>query len=58
VPRAAVGIGVTGVDARTRLRVGVIFGLFETAMPTWDCCWATAWLVLWAIRRTELARPC
>jgi len=30
---AAVGIGVTGVDARTRLRVGVIFGLFETGMP-------------------------
>lgn len=30
---AAVGIGVSGVDARTRLRVGVIFGLFETAMP-------------------------
>jgi len=30
---AAVGIGVTGVDARARLRVGVIFGIFETAMP-------------------------
>ena len=30
---AAIGIGVSGVDARTRLRVGVIFGLFETAMP-------------------------
>jgi len=30
---AAVGIGVSGIDARTRLRVGVIFGLFETAMP-------------------------
>jgi len=30
---AAVGIGVSGVDARTRLRVGVIFGLFETGMP-------------------------
>jgi len=30
---AAVGIGVSGVDARTRLRVGVIFGLFETVMP-------------------------
>ncbi len=29
----AVGIGVSGVDARTRLRVGVIFGLFETGMP-------------------------
>jgi putative Mn2+ efflux pump MntP len=30
---AAVGIGVTGIDARTRLRVGLIFGIFETAMP-------------------------
>src|SRR5215472_17308264 len=30
---AAVGIGVSGIDARTRLRVGVIFGLFETVMP-------------------------
>ena len=29
----AVGIGVSGVDARTRLRVGVVFGLFETGMP-------------------------
>jgi putative Mn2+ efflux pump MntP len=30
---AAVSIGVTGIDKQTRLRVGVIFGLFETAMP-------------------------
>ena len=30
---AAVGIGVIGIDARTRLRVGLIFGIFETAMP-------------------------
>ena len=30
---AAVGIGVTGTGARTRLRVGLIFGFFETAMP-------------------------
>jgi putative Mn2+ efflux pump MntP len=30
---AAVGIGVTGIDARTRLRVGLTFGVFETAMP-------------------------
>jgi manganese efflux pump family protein len=30
---AAVGIGVSGTDARTRLRVGVVFGLFETGMP-------------------------
>jgi manganese efflux pump family protein len=30
---AAVGIGVGSVDARTRLRVGVIFGLFEAGMP-------------------------
>jgi putative Mn2+ efflux pump MntP len=30
---ASVGIGVAGVDAQTRPRVGVIFGLFETGMP-------------------------
>lgn len=30
---AAVGIGVSGVDARARVRVGIIFGIFETAMP-------------------------
>jgi manganese efflux pump family protein len=30
---ASVGIGVGGVDRRTRLRVGIIFGLFEATMP-------------------------
>src|SRR5712691_7314485 len=30
---AAIGIGVAGVDNRTRVRVGVVFGIFETAMP-------------------------
>lgn len=30
---ASIGIGVSGIDARARLRVGVIFGLFETGMP-------------------------
>lgn len=30
---AAIGIGVSGVDARTRWRVGLVFGLFETGMP-------------------------
>ena len=30
---AAIGIGVTGVDAATRLRVGLIFGIFEAGMP-------------------------
>jgi len=30
---ASIGIGITGIDARTRLRVGVIFGLFEAGMP-------------------------
>ena len=30
---ASVAIGVSGVDARTRLRVGAIFGAFETGMP-------------------------
>jgi manganese efflux pump family protein len=30
---AAIGIGVTGVDVATRLRVGLIFGIFEAGMP-------------------------
>ena len=30
---ASIGIGVTGVNASTRLRVGVIFGVFEAGMP-------------------------
>jgi putative Mn2+ efflux pump MntP len=30
---AAIGIGISGIDAASRLRVGVIFGLFEIIMP-------------------------
>ena len=30
---AAVAIGVSGVDARTRVRVGLVFGAFESGMP-------------------------
>jgi putative Mn2+ efflux pump MntP len=30
---ASVGIGISGITASTRLRVGVVFGLFETGMP-------------------------
>src|SRR6202022_151366 len=30
---SAIGIGLTGIDARTRLRVGIAFGLFEALMP-------------------------
>ena len=30
---AAIGIGIAGVDARTRVRVSLIFGVFEAAMP-------------------------
>ncbi len=29
----AIGIGLMGVDARLRLRVGAVFGLFEALMP-------------------------
>jgi len=29
----SIGIGLSGVDARTRLRVGIAFGLFEGMMP-------------------------
>jgi manganese efflux pump family protein len=30
---AAIAIGVSGVDARLRLRVGLVFGAFEACMP-------------------------
>jgi manganese efflux pump family protein len=30
---AAVGLGVAGTGKRARLRVGVVFGVFETGMP-------------------------
>lgn len=30
---ASVGIGVAGLDGRTRLRVALVFGAFETTMP-------------------------
>ena len=30
---ASIGLGAAGVDARTRLRIAVIFGLFEGGMP-------------------------
>lgn len=30
---AAISIGTSGVDARTRLRVGLVFGVFESGMP-------------------------
>jgi len=29
----AIGIGLSGISARTRLRVGIAFGLFEALMP-------------------------
>ena len=30
---AAIAIGVSGVDAATRIRVGLVFGAFESGMP-------------------------
>ncbi len=30
---AAIGIGLTGVDTRTRIKTGVAFGFFEALMP-------------------------
>jgi putative Mn2+ efflux pump MntP len=30
---AAIGIGISGADTRARVRVGLVFGLFETGMP-------------------------
>ena len=29
----AIGIGLSGIDARTRLRIGLAFGMFEGLMP-------------------------
>lgn len=29
----AIGIGLSGIDGRTRLRVGIAFGVFEALMP-------------------------
>jgi putative Mn2+ efflux pump MntP len=29
----SIGIGLSGIDARTRIRVGIAFGLFEALMP-------------------------
>lgn len=29
----SIGIGLAGIDARTRLRVGIAFGIFEAGMP-------------------------
>jgi putative Mn2+ efflux pump MntP len=29
----AIGIGLSGIDAKTRIRVGLAFGLFEALMP-------------------------
>ena len=29
----SIGIGISGIDARTRLRVGIAFGAFEALMP-------------------------
>jgi putative Mn2+ efflux pump MntP len=29
----SIGIGISGIDARTRLRVGIAFGVFEALMP-------------------------
>ncbi|MDQ2876029.1 MAG: hypothetical protein M3Y33_15090, partial [Actinomycetota bacterium] len=30
---ASIGLGASGADARARLRIAVIFGLFEGGMP-------------------------
>jgi putative Mn2+ efflux pump MntP len=30
---ASIGIGMSGVDAKLRVRIGLIFGFFEAAMP-------------------------
>jgi putative Mn2+ efflux pump MntP len=34
---AAIGIGVAGVDARIRVRAGVVSGIFEAGMPVAAC---------------------
>jgi len=30
---AAIGIGLSGVDGRLRIRIAIIFGFFEAVMP-------------------------
>lgn len=55
---AAIGIGISGVDARARLRVGVLFGLFETGMPIVGWPWATDWPTPSARPRTGSAPGC
>jgi putative Mn2+ efflux pump MntP len=55
---AAIGIGVTGVDAGTRLRVGLIFGISEAGMPILGLLLATAWPTRWAVPPTGSAPRC
>jgi putative Mn2+ efflux pump MntP len=34
---ASVSLGAAGVDARTRLRVALVFGVFESGCPSSGC---------------------
>lgn len=55
---ASVGIGVSGIDAQARLRVGVIFGVFETGMPILGLLLAVASPAPWAPPRTGPVPRC
>ena len=51
---AAIGIGVSGVSRNIRVRVAVVFGLFEAGMPVVGLSWGRAWRPAWARPRARL----
>lgn len=40
---AAIGIGISGSDRRTRIKTAIAFGLFEAVMPLSDCLLENTW---------------
>ena len=55
---AAIGIGFGGVTARTRIRVAVVFGVFEAGMPSSDSSSVPGWPAASATRPAGSARWC
>jgi putative Mn2+ efflux pump MntP len=55
---ASIGIGISGVDTRTRLRVGLIFGVFEAVCPSPGWSWAAPWPARSAPTRTTSVGTC
>ena len=52
---ASIGIGVGGVRGATRVRVAVVFGLFEAGMPVLGLVLGTGWRTASARRRAGWA---